>query len=379
MIMRLALALPADSLDYILYLDNLFTSIPLAKALKEASIGVTGTTRKNTKGTPQWLLTLKEKNKELVWNSALGEVVEGVLIFLWQDNNAVIGKLSPERPPQSPLYTCRVPPLLSYDKLTGALPLVISTVHSIHLPEDVVERLRRRPRVSSTNARNVGEVFGVAFRLKLFIPLAIDLYNHHMNGADVANQRRSHLTTQRKHNMRTWRPLFYWLLDVTLTNCFILWRLQVRRKDSKLTWDPVEFNRGLGSALLVHDPTNNNLRGSSSTSVQASTNSSTQATRVTLKAIAPNRCRGVLPGIPSRVEAVTDLKSVLLARGHDMCREGSGRGECVGCKIDGKASRSGRPTNAEYASTVGTKCKQCNVYLCRKGKCWERYHNSKKY
>jgi hypothetical protein len=81
MIMRLALTLPASTHDSILYLDNLFTSLPLAKALKEASIGVTGTTRKNTKGTPPWLLKLKEKNKELVWNSALGEVVNGVLIF----------------------------------------------------------------------------------------------------------------------------------------------------------------------------------------------------------------------------------------------------------------------------------------------------------
>jgi hypothetical protein len=92
-IMRLALALPADSLNYILYLDNLFTSLPLAKALKEASIGMTGTTRKNTKETPPWLLELKQKNKELVWNSALDKIVKGILIFLWQDNNAVIGKL----------------------------------------------------------------------------------------------------------------------------------------------------------------------------------------------------------------------------------------------------------------------------------------------
>jgi len=193
-----------------------------------------------------------------------------------------------------------------------------------------------------------------------------------MNGADIANQRRSHLTTQRKGNKRTWRPLFYWLLDITLTNCYILWRLQVRRKDSKLNWDPVEFNRTLGSALLVHDPTNHDLQQSSSTS-----------DRVILKTITPNRCRGVLPGIPSRVEAVTDLKSVLLARGHDMYVEPSLRRECIGCKYDGKASRGVRQvgvdlTNVEWARTVNTRCLQCNVYLCRKGKCWERYHNSKK-
>jgi hypothetical protein len=81
-IIRLALTLPASTHDFILYLVNLFTSLPLANALKKASIGITGTTRKNTKGTPRWLLKLKEKNKELVWNSALDEVIDGILIFL---------------------------------------------------------------------------------------------------------------------------------------------------------------------------------------------------------------------------------------------------------------------------------------------------------
>jgi hypothetical protein len=75
---------------------------------------------------------------------------------------------------------------------------------------------------------------------------------------------------------------------------------------------------------------------------------------------------------------------MLLAREHDMYKEDSRKGECINCKIDGKASRAYRVlginlANVKYASTVGTKCKQCNVYLCRKGKCWERYHNNKKY
>jgi hypothetical protein len=170
------------------------------------------------------------------------------------------------------------------------------------------------------------------------------------------------LTTQRKHSVRTWMPLFYWLLDVTLTNCFILWRLQARREDPKIDWDPIEFNRALGSALLLYDPTG-------------------ESSLTSMRSIPPNRCRGVLRGIPIRVEAVTDLTSVLLARGHDMRKEGSRR-ECIGCKIDGKVSgegRGGRQLNIEYAKTVNTMCKQCNVYLCRKGKCWERYHNSRRY
>lgn len=93
--------------------------------------------------------------------------------------------------------------MISVIQLTGALLLVVSTVHSIHLPTDVVKVLRKRPRVTSSNARNVKPVFGDNWRLKLFIPLAIHLYNYYMNGADLANQKRLHLTIQRKHNVRT--------------------------------------------------------------------------------------------------------------------------------------------------------------------------------
>jgi hypothetical protein len=82
MIIRLVFILSADSLDYILYLDNLFSSLLLAKILKKAFIDITGITRKNIKGTLKWLLILKKKNKELVWNSALGEIIEGIFIFL---------------------------------------------------------------------------------------------------------------------------------------------------------------------------------------------------------------------------------------------------------------------------------------------------------
>jgi hypothetical protein len=122
MILRLALALPANSLNYILYLDNLFFSLLLAKALKKAFIDMTGITRKNTKDTPKWLLTLKEKNKELIWNSALGEIIKGVFIFLWQDNNAVISKFSREYPLTYLIISAWCPPLNKLNVTNGGPP-----------------------------------------------------------------------------------------------------------------------------------------------------------------------------------------------------------------------------------------------------------------
>jgi hypothetical protein len=164
---------------------------------------------------------MKQKNREFVWNSAVGKVYGGrkpseckesesskdpdILVFLWQDNNSVIGK-TPGGLPNRPTHPTSAPA-----RLTGAplRPIMMSTVHSIHLVEDVIERFRRRPRVTSTNAKNVRDVFLYHPRLDLFIPLAINDYNHHMNGADVANQRRKHLTTQRKHTLRNWRSFWH--------------------------------------------------------------------------------------------------------------------------------------------------------------------------
>jgi hypothetical protein len=94
MILRLALLLNTN-IDYTLYLDNLFMSIPLTKALQKASIGVCGTTRKSSKGLPRWLDDLKRENRELIWDSAVGVIEDGVLCFVWQDNTAVLGKNAP--------------------------------------------------------------------------------------------------------------------------------------------------------------------------------------------------------------------------------------------------------------------------------------------
>jgi hypothetical protein len=84
-------------------------------------------------------------------------------------------------------------------KLIDAITVII-TVYSIHSSKDIVERDRKRSRVISTNAKNVREIFGAKSRRILFIPLIIDAYNHYMNKADIANQFRKFLTTQRKYN-----------------------------------------------------------------------------------------------------------------------------------------------------------------------------------
>jgi hypothetical protein len=59
------------------------------------------------------------------------------------------------------------------------------------------------------------------------------------------------------------------------------------------------------------------------------------------------------------------------------------RKEYVNCKIDERIFRRTHQINAdlinmEFVKIVNIRCLQYNIYLCRKGKYWERYYNSRK-
>jgi hypothetical protein len=58
----------------------------------------------------------------------------------------------------------------------------------------------------------------------MFIPTVVDDYNHHMNGVDLADQRRAAYTTHQR-NRRNWLCLFYLLLDVSVVNSHLLYEL----------------------------------------------------------------------------------------------------------------------------------------------------------
>ena len=160
---------------YLVFLDNLFLNVIVAHCLLEIGFDVTGTTRKNARGLPASLLAIKNQSKKkkqdkddeddgreapakpvatLVYNSVLAIIVGWCLVFLWQDNNAV---------------------------------LAITTVHSVHREEDQVGRLRRRPKATSINTALSWPVFEGESTKWLRIPKAIDDYNKGMNSVDNAS------------------------------------------------------------------------------------------------------------------------------------------------------------------------------------------------
>jgi Transposase IS4 len=65
LVISLAKSLRDPAIDYTLYLDNLFTNIPLADALAQLKIEVMGTTRVNAIELPPSLVQLKKTKEPL--------------------------------------------------------------------------------------------------------------------------------------------------------------------------------------------------------------------------------------------------------------------------------------------------------------------------
>jgi hypothetical protein len=53
------------------------------------------------------------------------------------------------------------------------------------------------------------------------IPTVINDYNTHKGGVDIADQYRESYFTQQTAR-RNWLPLFYWLVDITSVNSFLV-------------------------------------------------------------------------------------------------------------------------------------------------------------
>jgi hypothetical protein len=66
-------------------------------------------------------------------------------------------------------------------------------------------------------------------KLALLVILPIDDYNYNMNGVDIADQLRAEMSMYRV-TRRLWFLYWFWLLDTTLVNAFLLWRWEYESK-----------------------------------------------------------------------------------------------------------------------------------------------------
>jgi hypothetical protein len=185
-VLQMCLQLPYQHHRFVLYCDNYFSNIPLFSILRYYGIAACGTARPTSAAYPPQL-KVDKRRANLDWGTLGGVVVDNVLAFVWQDKNLV-------------------------RFLTTAYPGDFDDVEMVE---------RRRPRTTQQNRRLIATVWGDVARRWLALPTATVRYNFHMGGVDIADQRRSYYSTQLR-TVRNWMPLFFWLLDSTIINAFIL-------------------------------------------------------------------------------------------------------------------------------------------------------------
>ena len=162
-------------------------------------------------------------------------------------------------------------------------------------------------------------------------PEAIVKYNAHMGGVDKADQLRSYYKVGRT-SKKWWRYLLWFTFDVTIINAWILYQASAHVLRMPRGYDLLQFRVALAERL--------------------------RAGFTSRKFRSGRRSRDVLGEIHPDNLAGHKLVPVETKRGKATCRQ---------------CSKMGRKTNKGYRVETTTKCRVCDVALCRVG-CFNEFH-----
>ena len=168
-----------DDYSHVVWTDNLFTSADEVVQCGEIGFGAAGTVR-----------TIKTKREEI-------EEKDGTTAQKKrkEKNRGLHPSLSELRTK----YGAQIEWGTMYEAVTNQANVlqfawkdqqVVLFMTSVDTGRVLVDRNRRRSAKTATNAKTSWAVFGDQPVKKLPIPRPIDLYNHYMNGVDVADQLR---------------------------------------------------------------------------------------------------------------------------------------------------------------------------------------------
>jgi hypothetical protein len=168
-VFQLMKTLPYGAYQFTLFCDNLFGNPKLFNLLRSLGIGACGTARRQV--TKPVFGNIDDWNA--AWGTLRSKVVPTTLVSIWQDSNKV------------------------------------GFCTTIHDGTEWVVRNRKRPKGTSTSAaitRQPFYMFSPPSGCKelyentrlLPIPGAINDYNHHMGGVDIADQLRAGFSTQQR-------------------------------------------------------------------------------------------------------------------------------------------------------------------------------------
>jgi len=217
-------------------------------------------------------------------------------------------------------------------------------------------RLRRRPPKTATNAKTSRIIFGDLPVLALLIPRFIDDYNHFMGGVDQADQLRSYYGTQRTHR-KTWKPLWHFLLDTTITNCFKIHTKPPPGATSSTykRYTQKSFRTELAIALFDH-----------SERLTKSTQAPQQPLTYHVTSDVPSEHRHIV--LSQKASACKPCLTT--GRRPTAAKKRKPLGELhhnVGRSDQGVKKRKLERTKTRYG------CELCQLYVCQGGSCWKEH------
>lgn len=208
------------------------------------------------------------------------------------------------------------------------------------------------------------------------------LYNHYMNGVDLADQLRVSFNLRKKSN-KWWIPILYWLIETAICNSYLCYRSWVTRENERIREganNDQEYNE---RRLILKDHRQYRERLSEEMVKNHRDPAKEKVNRASSKASQSRR--GVKN--PARTEPDVGLD------GHwpVQSTESKGARECVCCKHFNRYAKENSVTKAMGAkkrkqrkvpimkdvspNPVRTRwmCKKCNQYVCPE--CMAQWHN----
>ncbi|VVT56972.1 uncharacterized protein SAPINGB_P005459 [Magnusiomyces paraingens] len=219
-------------------MDNYFSNVELFGTLRKVGIGAVGTGNIKDKLFPDELNVDKKKAMKLLpWNTLVGKVVKPQI-------PEIVGPFSNKSAPKkrglAESTTSEDVNVLGWND--NGLVHMITTVHNANQnkndPNSYIIRNLKKPAHSSSNYLLVAPLFKNGENTaNLPIPVVIDDYNNSMSSVNIADQLRSYYCTQ-SEIYRNWIPIFFWLLDLSIINSYLLFTTQnPDKKRDKLHFD----------------------------------------------------------------------------------------------------------------------------------------------
>jgi hypothetical protein len=300
---------------YHVYLDNLFTSHALMELLRSEGFGATGTCRTNA-GVISELIDIKKNDKgkdELPCGTLISMPTASGLVNQcgWKDN---------------------------------AFALTMSTVDD---GKSTVTRLRKRPKKTSSKAKTSRVPFEDQPTKELDIPKVYDSYNHKMLPIDVADQLAGSNSGRRRIRRGAWQAIEQWLLVTVLVNSYLVAFYSKVDGERQIKFrNQHDFRMQLIEGLLAMS---HNEPG-------------------------PRKRRFSHSNCDDSDARITD---------HHLSKMPTRR-DCMACKGGTYLERpvrrsplaqiSANQNGHSKRSSTWYGCKDCNVALCLKGSCFDRYH-----